>query len=548
MNNVLLKIIFPFQFFFLFSTYPLKGEESFLTPPHNFSVDPKNIALHHPVKTNQNLAQLYFDQGLSFVYAFNQDAAYWSFKKAAEVDPNMAMAYWGMALALGPNLNVAISYEQSKQAYDLIRIGMEKAIDSPEIERDYIQSLQERFSGNKEKNQEELGLSYLQAMQKLHQKYPDDPDAAVLYAASLLELHPRNQWTRDGKPIGNALEAVNILQIVLRSHPDHTGANHYYIHAMEDSLYPEMALMSADRLRTLQALSGHMLHMSSHIYLSVGEYSKAIASNLDAIAADKAYIREYGMDGAYPTSYLSHNLYYLCRAYVMDGRFEDAMLAANTLKDLYLSTYPFLKDEEYYASTPLSVLITFHQWKNILELQSPPNDMTLSKTLWLFGRALAYASVGQIVQAKEHLLDFLEQKKNLLAKPFFLREREKQILDIAHYAIEAKIADIQGNSDLAIASLHRAIEIQDSLRDSEPPNWFYSTRIALGSLLLKLKKAPEAESVFRQELKRYPLSGRALFGLRESLKAQSKVSSTYWVNQAFQKAWQYSSISLIEKE
>lgn len=269
-------------------------------PPKSFVFNPKYVAIHHPVQTNQNLAQLYFDQGLTFIYAFNHDAAYWSFLRASEVDPNMAMAYWGMALAIGPNINMEINSERVKKAYEIIQKAIQKSSNGPEVEKDYIQALAQRYSSDSNADKKMLAVNYSQAMKKLSSKYPDDPDAAVLYAESLLDVNPWDQWSKDGKPLAGTMEAVRTLQSVLNKLPNHLGANHYFIHAVEASPHPEIALMSAERLKTLLPSSGHILHMSSHIYLLVGDYAQAVRSNLAAVAADREYIKEYGMDGIYP--------------------------------------------------------------------------------------------------------------------------------------------------------------------------------------------------------------------------------------------------------
>ena len=338
-KNAAAKILMSCGIFFFSSMGVLFADEFPFKPPQNFTLNPQYIGLHHPVKASQILAQLYFDQGLTFLYAFNHDAAYWSFLRASEVDPEMAMAYWGMAFSLGSNINMEITSERSKIAYEVIQKAIQRSANGPENEKDYIQALARRYSKDPNADKKQLAIQYSQAMQKLSNKYQDDPDAAVLYAASILEIDPWHQWSLDGKPFEGTIEAVRTLESVLRRNPDHVGANHYYIHAVEGSSHPEFALKAADRLRKLLPSSGHILHMPSHIYLLVGDYAQAASTNEEAIAADREYIRNYGMDGIYPLSYLPHNLFFLSRAYAMEGRFEDALQAANELAAFYLSYF-----------------------------------------------------------------------------------------------------------------------------------------------------------------------------------------------------------------
>lgn len=538
------KLIFSTALLLLNAGY-VAGHDFPFTPPQNFILNPQYIALHHPVQTEKVLAQLYFDQGLTFIYAFNHDAAFWSFLRASEVDPKMSMAYWGMALALGPNINMEMSSINGEKAHAIVQKAVQLSANGPENEKMYIQALAQRYSNDSNENGKQLAIRYNQGMQKLIEKYPEDPDAAVLYAESLLDINPWNQWSLDGKkPLEGTLEAIDALEGVLKRFPEHVGANHYYIHAVEASDHPERALVCADRLRTLLPSSGHILHMPSHIYLLVGDYLQAVNSNLAAVAADRAYIREYGMEGIYPLHYLSHNLYFLSRAYTMEGRFGDAKQAADDLTAFYVSNFNKMEDLEYYASAPLTVLISFHRWKDVLQMEPPIKIMKVTTTLWHYGRGLALANLGDMPKALEEQKLFLESKDEIKGDYAFGYNRAAQILDIAHDSLAATIAEKQGKIDQAIVSLKHAITIQDQLRYNEPPDWFYPTRISLGALLLRMQKPQEAEMVFRNELKRHPRNGRALFGLKESLKAQSKMIDYYWVNEEFEKAWQNSSVKL----
>lgn len=518
------------------------------TPPKNFTLNSSYIAVHHPVATRQALAQQYFDQGLTFLYAFNHDAAYWSFLKASEVDPDMAMAYWGMALVIGSNINMEMAPERAKIANEIIQKAIQKSLNGPEVEKDYIQALSERYSRDPSIDQKILAGNYSQAMQKLSYKYQDDPDAAVLYAESLLDVSPWDQWDRKGNPLPGTEEAIKTLQSVLKRIPNHLGANHYFIHVIEASLNPEIGLMSAERLKTLLPSSGHILHMPSHIYLLVGDYAQAVQSNIEAVAADREYINKYGLDGIYPIHYYSHNLFFLSRAYTLEGRFEDAKKTANELSAFYTPHFNKMKELEYYLAAPLTVLLTFRRWSEILEMPPPHENMQIMMALWHFGRSLAFANLGKEEQASNEQRLFLERKKQINPDMVFGYNRFHQILMIAELCLEAKIAEMKGNLEQAVKSLQKAVELQDTLRYNEPPDWFFPIRETLGGLLLKMQKPVEAEEIFRQELIRHPQNGRALFGLQESLKAQSKFVDSYWVNEEFQRAWQNSTTPLTLKD
>ena len=284
--------------------------------------------------------------------------------------------------------------------------------------------------------------------------------------------------------------------------------------------------------------------MPSHIYLLVGDHEKAARSNEEAVAADREYIREYGTNGIYPLHYLSHNIFFLSRAYTLEGRFEDSRRAANELTGFYGSHFNKMPASEYYATAPLTVLMTFHRWKDILEMQKPSEDMHVTTVLWHFARAMAYANLGDLPRALYEQRLFLEGKDQITPDQVFGYNLANQILLIAQDTLDAKLAEVQRDFSKAIDFLQKAVNLQDGLRYNEPPDWFFPVRITLGGVLLRMQKLIEAEKVFRQELKRHPRNGWALFGLRESLRAQSKKINAYWVNEEFQTSWKYSPISL----
>lgn len=535
MKNAIGKI---FGCLLLFSS--LQGEEFPLCPIEKIDLRTDYIALHHPVSTENPAAQLFFDQGLTMMYAFNHDAAFCSFQQASLQDPQLAMAYWGMALALGPNINLDITHKRERAAYDLIRKALELSSNATDNEKGYIHALVMRYSNVNEPDRKKLSQDYFEAMKRLMQKFPDDPDAAVLFAESGLDLNPWNQWTVDGKPQGNTLEIITVLENVLKRDPSHLGANHFYIHAVEASEYPEKALVSANRLRHLSKVMGHILHMPSHIYILVGDYHQAAQANEEAAAADREYMREYGTKGFYPVHYLSHNLYFLSRAYSMEGRYADALRAAEELKELYLPHFKMMPDLEYYYSAGLFVNLRFQHWKEALQVAAPKSEMAVSNALWHFGRSLAYVGLGELEKAKEEKNLFLEQKEKISPGAEFGYNKALPVLNIAENLIKGKLAEAEHNMPVAIEYLQNAVKLQDSLHYNEPPDWFFPIRESLGGALWRDKKYKEAEEVFRQDLSKHPRNGRSLFGLMMSLIKQSKENGTYWVKKEYEEAWKYS--------
>lgn len=534
--------LLPALFLLCLYQNPGYSDEFLFEPPKNFTLSNDYIAVNHPVNTKSETAQLYFNQGLTFVYAFNHEAAYWSFLKAAEADPNLAMAYWGQALVLGSNINIEISPNRQKIAIEAVQKAAQLAGNGPDNEKAYISALQQRYSNDVDKKQ--LAVRYSEAMKQVTDQYPDDPDASVLYAESLLDISPWSQWSLDGVPEKGTNEAIAALELVLLNQPMHLGANHYYIHVMEASPYPYRALMSADRLKTLLPSSGHILHMPSHIYILVGDYEQAVSSNEKAIAADKEYAKQYGMGGIYIVHYLSHNYHFLSQAYSMQGNYKGAKQAAQQLLDLYSPHFNAMPELEQYASTLMFVFLRFHQWKELLNLPEEPEAMRITKALRHFGRGAAFAGLGNTSQAH------VEQKKMLSAiqqvpdAAKYGNNDASHIFKLAQYYLEGVIAEAENRSDKAIESLKKAVVEQDKIKYDEPPNWLFSVRDTLGAILLKTKQYAEAEAVFRADLRLHPKSGRSLFGLKESLKGQSKMADYYWVNEAYQKAWSFSDTEL----
>ncbi|AUS99380.1 hypothetical protein CLI64_02655 [Nostoc sp. CENA543] len=475
---------------------------------------------HHPVSTQNPEAQKFFDQGLNLVYGFNHDEAVRSFQRAAELDPQMAMAYWGIALALGPNINSVVTKEKEQAAYQAIQKATELAVQASIPERDYIQALAKRYSANPNADLHPLDVEYAQAMASLFQRYPDDVDAATLYAESLMDLHPWQLWTHDGQPQPGTNKIVAVLEYVLQKNPHHPGANHYYIHAVEASLHPERALESANRLETLVPAAGHLVHMPGHIYFRVGDYAGAMRVNELAIAQDVPYICHNQVKGIYPQLYLTHNIHFLMVASSMAGKHQEALQAADQLVSHISAIDPHLPMLEGFFGQKLLIQARFGDWDEILQTPQPDAALPTTNALWHFTRGLAYAAKNQPGNAAVESRALLAASQTMPAAATIGFTPASRILDIAQKLLDAKIAESRNDFDNAIATLQQAVVAEDNLDYVEPPDWYFPTREALGGVLLAKGDYAAAESTFRADLTKYPHNGRSLSGLQASLQAQ----------------------------
>ncbi len=503
-------------------------------------------SIHHPVSTKNAEAQRFFDQGLAFVYAFNHDEAIRSFKRAAELDPQMAMAWWGVALALGPNINLDVDPEREKAAYDATQKARSLAKNAPENERTYIAALAKRYSLDPKADLKQLAVDYKNSMGELVKKYPDDLDAATLYAESGMDLRPWRFWTADGKPAEGTEEIVAVLESVLRRNPNHPGAIHYYIHAIEASPNPERALAYAGKLPKLMPAAGHLVHMPAHIYQRTGDYQAAARSNADAAAVDEAYFRANGRQGVYPAMYYNHNLHFLAVARSMEGRFAEAMKAAKRLEG---SVVPYVKDtpmlEGYMTVFPL-LLVRFSRWDDIEKMPQPDASMKSTVGIWHFARGMAFAAKGEVERAKTEHEALVAAEKSLPPDALSASglNPASKVLTIADDFLNARIAAAARDNKTVIERLRKAVEVEDSLSYEEPASWFLPVRESLGAALLRSGDYAGAEQVFRADLEKNRLNGRSLFGLMETLKAQKKESAAATVQREFKRAWKNADVKL----
>ena len=496
-------------------------------------------SFHHPIATSNPDAQRFFDQGLTLVYAFNHDEAERSFRRAAELDPAAAMPWWGVALSLGPNYNDPGNPEKEKAAYDAIQKAKSLAASGPENERAYIEVLALRYSSDPNADLKKQAHDYSRGMGELARTYPDDPDAATIYAESMMDLRPWGLWKLDGTPSDGTLEIIAVLQSVLARDPNHVGANHYYIHAVEASPHAEWAIPSADRLNTLVPNAGHLVHMPSHIYERVGDEAAAIKSNAAASEVDRNYIAATGATGMYPAMYYSHNLHFLAYAAMQSGQFAEARKAAQTLKENIDTQAKGMPPgmTEHFLVYPTAVRIRFRDWPGVLAMPQPDASLAANVAFWHFARGMAFASTGKLADADGERKAFATAATQIPQDQGYGFAKAATIMQMAAAVLDAKIAEARGDHGAAIDALKKAVAMQDALTYDEPPDWFFPVRESLGGALLRAGQPADAEKVFREDLVRNPRNARSLFGLWQSLLAQKKTSDAAWANLEFQAAW-----------
>jgi tetratricopeptide (TPR) repeat protein len=495
---------------------------------------------HHPVSTENAQAQAFFDQGLRLIYAFNHDEAARSFQRATELDPKLAMAFWGIAEAVGPNYNDPASEDRYLQAHQAIEKAASLADDASESDRAYIAALSTRFPADPKSDLRLAAEGYRDAMRQVMLQFPDDLDAATLFAEAGMNLHPWGLWHMDGSAEEGTEEIVATLESVMRRDPNHMGAVHYYIHAVEASNSPQRALAGANRLAQLAPAAGHIVHMPAHIYIRTGDYEEAVKTNQKAAAADQAYLAASGEQGIYPMMYYSHNLHFIAMAAAMNGNYQESKRGAQKLA---ANVGPHVKEMpalEGFMTVPLAVEVRFHKWNEILKTPQPDAAMHTSTVFWHFARGLALASAGRLQEAEaEHAVVAEAEEKTPpdLAFQMPINNKTKDILKIAENVLSAKISLARNDVDAAVTQLREAVSVQDTLKYDEPEDWFYPVRESLGAALLKAGDHAGAEQVFRADLERHPRNPRSLFGLEQALKEQGKTYDAGFVHKQFEASW-----------
>ena len=513
----------------------------------------KGLGEHtHKISSEIEGVQRYFDQGLIMSFAFNHAEAIRSFIGSQRLDPECAMCFWGEALALGPNINVnsdgkvIMSSENRIQAYKAINKALNLSKKSPEKEQDYIRALSVRYDGNPKTSRDKLDKAYANAMEELSRKYPDDNDAASLYAEALMNTMPWDYWADNGNPKPDTVKVIESLERVLKNNPNHPLAIHLYIHAVEASSNPSRAEKYADKLADLVPGAGHLVHMPAHIYWRVGRYNDASIANINAAKVDEDYIAQCNSQGLYPAMYYPHNIHFLWAASTMEGRSElsinSALKVSNYIKDEQIRQIPFI---EFFQTLPLLSYVRFAKWNEILSYKKPNEDFKFSLGIYHYARSIAFSSLGNFDKAKNEQKKILvNNQSNEIKVLIKAGQPSDKLLEISNLLALGQIELNKENFSSAIEYFNNAVKIQDQLPYREPEFWYYPTRQTLGHALLLNKNFNEAVKVFNKDLKQYPKNGWSYYGLHMAYNGLNNKIMSDKAIEKFNKIWQFSDIKL----
>jgi tetratricopeptide (TPR) repeat protein len=491
-----------------------------------------------PVTTSSELAQRYVDQGMRLVYAFNHAEAIRAFEQAARLDPGAPMPHWGVALALGPNINLPMDPAAEPRAHAEAQRAVELAAGASERERAYVEALAVRYGPEAGERRAAKDSAYASAMREVSGRFPDDLDAATLYAEALMDLAPWNYWTAEYEIRPGMEELVPTLESVLARDIDHAGACHYYIHAVEVPT-PEKALACAERIPVNVPGAGHLVHMPTHLYLRLGRWADAIEGNLRAAAVDHAYVEAAAPEGFYPALYVPHNVHFLSFAASMMGDRERAVQwARETAALLPLESARAFPPLQFWVPLPALTLVRYGRWEEVLREPEPPADLAGAHPLWRYARGRALAATGRLDEAEA---DAAAVAAAAAAYPegqlLGGAAQGRQVLGVAAAILAADLQARRGELERAIATLREAARLEDGIPYMEPPDWPEPVRPRLGELLLRAGRAEEAETAFREDLRRFPENGFSLHGLARSLRAQGDEAGARDAEARLAKAW-----------
>lgn len=491
-------------------------------------------------------AQELFNQGLALTYGFNHDEAARSYARAAEIDPTCAMCFWGAAYTLGPNYNMPLLPDRAQAAWEAIVAAQKVAPQAAPVEQALIAALAKRYAGPTWVAPEEMAAynrAYADAMRQVAQEYPEDWDVQTLYAEALMNLNPWKLWTADGQPTEHTEEIVRVLERVLARVPDHAGANHFYIHAVEASKTPQRAVPAAERLGSLVPGAGHLVHMPAHIFQRVGRYGDAAEANRRAIEADRKYLEQVTPPGYYPF-YLGHNFGFLAYAAAMQGRSAEALEASReSARAMPKDVVCGMPGMDFFLSEPLLVMVRFGRWEDIAKEPMPDAKYPTLVALWHHAQGMAKAARGQRAEAEEHAAQIRQISAALSPELTAGLNAAKDVLALAAKVVEARAAEA-AKEPVALSLWQEAVALEDQLSYNEPADWFYPTRHYWGAALLDAGKAQEAEAVYREDLTRHPNNGWSLFGLSQALKAQKKSKAAKEAETAYREAWKEADVEL----
>jgi tetratricopeptide (TPR) repeat protein len=501
-----------------------------------------NLGSHtYAITTGVPLAQRYFDQGLRLYYGFNHAEAIRAFQEATRQDPACAMCYWGIALASGPNINAPMDRQAGLIAYDAVRQAVAREATAGPTERALIQALVARYAADPPDDRSGLDAAYARALGEVVRRYPADLEAATLYAEALMDQSPWNYWTAEGTPRPDTPEILGQLERVMAANPNHPGANHFYIHALE-AVQPERALAAAERLARLMPGAGHIVHMPGHIYVRVGRYQDAIAANEHAVHTDETYIRDHRpAPGIYTASYYPHNYDFLAFAASMIGRSRQAIAAAEKITTIVPQASlrePGMAFVQHHQTRHLQMKVRFSRWDDVLAAPPPAEDLPHARAMWQYARGRALAARGSVSEAEAALEQVRATAGDVKVAPVRLEfNASGAVLAVASEVLAGHLASAKGDLTAAVAHLREAARLEDVLTYGEPPEWSVPVRQELGRLLLSTARAGEAEQAFREDLKRFPENGWSLKGLELALRAQGRTAEADATKVRFDKSW-----------
>ncbi len=499
---------------------------------------------HRPISSKETQAQAFFDQGLRLLYAFNHEEAQAAFEEAARRDPACAICFWGAALTLGPNINLPAIPERAQLAFRLAKRAQALALTASPVERALIGALARRYANPPAadpESQHALDTGYANSMRTVARRFPNDPDVATLFAEAMMDLRPWDFWTPAGSPQPGTEEIIATLEGVLRAHPDHPGANHYLIHAVEASPHPERALAAAERLKTLEPGAGHLVHMPSHVYIRTGQYAEGSEANRRAIAVDAAVPHDHPIY----MMYVVHNFQFLWATSLMEGRSAESLKAArDMLLQVPTEMFKEMPGYDFLLAYPVLGLARFGRWKDVLQEPIVSEGFPTTQALIHEARGLALLRTTDRSGAARELAELEAIRQRTPPDARVAMNSARDVLAIAADVLGAELAEANGDLPSALSHFERAVAAEDALHYDEPPDWTFPVRHQLGAALLAAGRPAPAEAVYRADLQRHPHNGWALFGLWKSLAAQGKTEQASAAQRDFAEAFKRADVEL----
>lgn len=503
---------------------------------------------HYEISTSVPEAQAYFDQGLRLYYAFNHDEAVRSFREAQRLDPSCAMCWWGEALARGPNINMPMDEAAGVAAYAALQKALALQDGANKRERALIAALRVRYEEDPPEDRAHLDAAYAEAMAGVVRRFPDDVEAAVLYGESLMDLRPWDYWTDEGEPYPGTEDALAQFERVTKANPNHPGACHFFIHAVE-AVDPDRAVPCAERLAGLMPGAGHLVHMPGHIYIRVGRYADAIQANKHAVHADETWIQDQRPGaGVYTAGYYPHNYDFMAFAASMAGRRALAVESADKVASLIpaeMLRAPGMAFLQHWLTRPYQIRVRFGIWEEILGMPAPPEGLAHTKAMWHYARGRAFAARAEVDAAGAELTALRAEARDPSLEELRMEFNEaRALLAIAEHVLAGRLAAARGDHDEAIALLREAARLEDGLTYGEPPEWTVPVRQELGAVLLAAGRPTEAERTYREDLDHFRKNGWSLLGLAQSLRAQDETTEAKAVEARFRRAWDDADVEL----